>query len=216
MLTRKIFTCLFSATVLFGSGLYLTAQDRDSTGSPPNATQWLNERFKRSFIEPDWLVATEREQNNLFGNETATESERNNLFANETATAVQAFKAAESEEAKSTAKAELRKALVADYENKMDQYDAHLEKLEKELEAMRERLSRRRAAKEDMVDLKLKETIANADGLGWPSGPNSMNVPGRLPPSYSSQYVPGIFSSPKRTPTRPAQRPTVQRTQKTN
>ena len=202
MLTRKIFTCLFSATVLFGSGLYLTAQDRGLFGSPPNATQWLNEQADRSLIEARWRLATQ--------------SERNNQFANETATAVQAFKAAESEEAKSTAKAELRKALVADYENKMDQYDAHLEKLEKELEAMRERLSRRRAAQEDMVYLKLKETIANADGLGWPSGPNAMNVPGRLPPTYSGQVAPRFFPSPKLPPTLPAQRPTVQRTQKTN
>ena len=202
MLTRKIFTCLFSATVLFGSGLYLTAQDRTPFEFPSNQTQRPNDLMNRALIERGWGVSTE--------------SERNNQFANETATAVQAFKAAESEEAKSTAKAELRKALVADYENKMDQYDAHLEKLEKELEAMRERLARRRAAQEDMVDLKLKETIANADGLGWPSGPNAMNVPGRLPPTYSGQVAPRFFPSPILPPTLPAQRPTVQSTQKTN
>ena len=209
MLTRKILTCLFSATVLFGSGLYLTAQESSRIEedlerrtiftpleNPPQLNRGLNDRR--------WRLSTNREQN---------------TFANETVKAVQAFKAAESEEAKSTAKAELRKALVADYENKMDQYDAHLEKLEKELEAMRERLSRRRAAKEDMVDLKLKETIANADGLGWPSGPNSMNPPGRLQPSFSSQFAPAFFPSPvPPTPAtnRPAQPPTLQRTQKTN
>jgi hypothetical protein len=210
MLTRKIFTCLFSASLLLGSGLYLTAQDSNQFGQAASQLQQTSVIQRLEDVrgigtaDPRWRLVGNREQNR---------------FANETATAVQAFKAAESEEAKSAAKAELRKALMADYENKMDQYDEHLEKLEKELEAMRDRLSRRRAAKEDMVDLKLKETIANAEGLGWPSGPNSMNPPGRMPTSFSTQFqqTAPSFPSPVRLPAsipiQPAQPPTLQRTE---
>ncbi len=176
MLTRKLCTTLIAAAAMLGSCLILTAQDGDpiSVGQP-----WQVARGYSTYRPVP---------SNL--NSTSVRWLQNNVEQRMAVeVAVNKLKQADSDEAKSTAKRDLRKVLVADYEDKMNRYDEHLEKLEKELEAMRERLSRRRAAKEDMVDLKLKEIVANADGLGWPSGPTAQQTGifnNAYPPQFNS------------------------------
>lgn len=78
-------------------------------------------------------------------------------------------KAAKDSVEKDGAKDELLAALSAEYDNRMNVYDKHIESLEKQVEEMRERLSRRRKAKDEVVELKLKQLVSEADGLGWPS-----------------------------------------------
>ena len=186
MFNQKMTTSLIAIAVMLGSGIFLTAQDSDPfsrTGTNQtqlretlrfNRTQTNNQR---AFLDSQWRLASP-------GGEVA----------NDVSVAVTALKSADSDEEKSEAKSKLREALVADYEDKMDRYDEHLEKLEKELDAMRERLSRRRKAQEEMVDLKLSEIIANADGLGWPTGPVGGsttifgNEPRYFPGSTGNQY----------------------------
>jgi len=160
MLTQRIFACgavLIPAVIL--GGLSLTAQDL-----PPAQQVFQNPPRTQSGLQ---IQRGYRGTNN-----STTALAWTNVNETEVGKALNAFRKAETDDAKDGAKSELRDALAAEYEDRMNQYDAHIESLEKELEAMRERLSRRRKAKDDMVSLKMKEMIANADGLGWPSGPN--------------------------------------------
>lgn len=182
MLTRRIFACvavLIPAAVL--SGLSLTAQDKQPD-QPAQPT-----RVGQAYVLPPSRTTT-------FGfepgyQELATVPQWMEQPESEVGTALKQFRAAETDDAKQDAKSELRDALAAEYEDKMNQYDAHIEALEKELESMRERLTRRRKAKDDMVSLKLKEMMANADGLGWPSGPSRT-------PSPRQTFFPGQNTSP--------------------
>jgi len=160
MLIRKTFACIaILVPATFLTVMSLTAQD-GSTPALVQQTQPVTSPFS-SARAPATLT---------FG--TATSNARWRKEESEVDQALATFKSAESADAKADAKVELRDALATEYDDRMDQYDAHITSLETELEKMKERLSRRRAAKDEMVDLKLQEVLANADGLGWPTGTN--------------------------------------------
>jgi hypothetical protein len=63
----------------------------------------------------------------------------------------------------------IEKLLHTQYTQKMDSYQEHLAKLEDKLQAMRSQLERRRDAQQEMVDLRMKVLLAEADDLGWPA-----------------------------------------------
>ena len=206
MLNRKLLACvvfLFPATAL--TCLTLTAQDESR-----QAQTW-------KLLAP---ATAGPNPNNPFGNRAVlarTGYKGTAAFAHGPVTeAFQALKAADSDEARANAKTDLRKALVTDYDDKMDQYDAHIESLEKELEQMKDRLSRRRAAKEEMVDLKLKEMLANADGLGWPGNtPRNDFFQSGLNPVQTS-WSPANFPQLRRPAVPITPQPTVSTTRRAN
>ncbi len=84
-------------------------------------------------------------------------------------TALNALKSAEDDAAKRTAESDLRKALEADYDARLEGYEKHLDQLETELAKMRDQLQKRKMAKSEMVALRMQVLQAEADDLGWPS-----------------------------------------------
>lgn len=146
-MTSKIFTALIVSTIAASSAMAWPMQEVElrspSVPSFPKVTRW----------EVAGQRPTSPQQESEFNVQRAT----------------QTMKLAKSDDARATAETVLREALTNDYDLKMKGYEEHLEKLEKELEAMRDRLSRRRAAKAEMVELRIKVLKAEADDLGWPS-----------------------------------------------
>lgn len=183
MLNQKMVCCVAVAVIL-GSGIYLSAQDPFEGPPTNNVTQDPLEGPtannvavpNRKLVRRKPVVTSDfnRDANWRPASESSfRQYVRNVQIETPLSKAMNALQNAESEEMKANAKMNLRDALATDYDEKMDQYDEHIEKLENQLEEMRARLSRRRDAKDDMVSLKLKELIAKADGLGWPTGPTN-------------------------------------------
>ncbi len=174
MLYRKLACCV--AIAVLGSGINLLAQDQFE--QPPRQTMKRQTVRSQNPWSPDaqtnsnvqWKSPNQARRYSLFAQSVFPAQSKTAAALNE---ALTSMKNAESEEMKANAKMNLRDALAADYDDKMDRYDEHIEKLENQLEEMRARLSRRREAKDDMVDLKLKGLVADADGLGWPTGPTN-------------------------------------------
>ena len=83
--------------------------------------------------------------------------------------AKQQLRKAESEADKEEATEALKDALGADYDARLNEYEDHLDQLAKELDDMRSKLRKKRAAKSEMVNLRLKQVMAEAEDLGWPS-----------------------------------------------
>lgn len=71
--------------------------------------------------------------------------------------------------AKHVFKGEIQQLLSIQYDQKMDSYEQHLNELKNRLETMRVQLHRRRAAKEQIVDLHTRLLLAKANGLGRPA-----------------------------------------------
>ena len=80
---------------------------------------------------------------------------------------------------KKAAEDKLRKLLAADYDSRLNDYEKHLDNLAAQLKQMRTKLQKRRSAKSDMIDLRVKVLKAEADDLGWPSRINRSRFPSR-------------------------------------
>jgi hypothetical protein len=83
-------------------------------------------------------------------------------------TAIEAYRDAASEADKTDARNKIEELLAAQYDRSLDNYDKYLEELSAKIEEMREQVSRRRAARDEIVKLKLQMVVSEADGLGWP------------------------------------------------
>ena len=83
--------------------------------------------------------------------------------------ATKAMRQAESSSERAEAKDKLVALLSEDYDSRLSDYEEHLEDLEKQLDEMRAKLKKRRQAKDDMIDLRIKVLEAEADDLGWPT-----------------------------------------------
>ena len=102
--------------------------------------------------------------------------------------AVKTLKAAEGSAARTEAKDKLVELLSQDYDARLVSYDKQIRSLEEQIVEMRDRLDRRRRAKDDMIELRIKVLEAEADDLGWPSmirgrsqfGQQSFGFPSRL------------------------------------
>lgn len=82
--------------------------------------------------------------------------------------AVKALKDAETAEDSEDAETKLLDALGNEYDQRLDEYAAYLDSLEKQLKDMRKKLDKRREAKTEMVRLRLQVIKAESNDLGWP------------------------------------------------
>ena len=82
--------------------------------------------------------------------------------------ALTAIKESESEADRAAAEEKLRGLLETQYDASLDNYATYLDEMQKKLAELRDQLDRRRDAKMEMVELRLKTLISTADGLGWP------------------------------------------------
>jgi len=87
--------------------------------------------------------------------------------------AARSLRTAESTDDKQAAEKTLRELLSKDYDSRLAGYEKHLDEMEAKLKEMRDKLKRRRAAKSEMIDLRVRVLEAEADDLGWPARTNS-------------------------------------------
>ena len=82
--------------------------------------------------------------------------------------ALKKAKAADDDDAQDDAEKELRNALNAEYDAMLETHEKQLDALEKKISELRKQLRRREDAKSELVDLRFKMLLHEADGLGWP------------------------------------------------
>ena len=95
------------------------------------------------------------------------------------------------------AKEELRKALSAEYDEVLAQYDKNLDRLAKQLQAMQEKLEKRKSAKDDMIKLRMQVLEAEADDLGWPGQTGRTGFSGPFGSNSGFNQFPNANSYPR-------------------
>jgi len=135
--------------------------------------------------------------------------------------AADAVRKAKGDEETNAARRKLGELIEKCFENDMVQRQRELAQLEKRLANLREQLDRRKAKKQDIVDLQMKVLLNEADGLGFFSGDSKnndlhLNITGRVDPfggtTIVGPYAVGpasvdatpLFEIPTPTPTAPA------------
>jgi hypothetical protein len=96
--------------------------------------------------------------------------------------AIDALREAEGDD-RDEARDRVREELIAHYDKSMEQYEKHLDELTKRVAELREQISKRRAARDELVDLKLRMIESEVEGLGWPGERSGFRFefPGLLP-----------------------------------
>ncbi len=89
-----------------------------------------------------------------------------------------ALRNTQSADDRAAAEQTLRELLAEDYDALLAGYETYLDQAEARIKEMRTKLQRRRDAKSDMIDLRVKVLEAEADDLGWPSKMRSNRFPG--------------------------------------
>jgi hypothetical protein len=103
--------------------------------------------------------------------------------------AAETVRDAKGDDAKSAAQKNLADLLNKCYDEDMAQRERELKQIEERLTKLRELLSRRRAKKQDIIDLQTKVALNDADGLGFYDGERSAK--GGTPNYYYSPAQPG-------------------------
>lgn len=139
MKTKFILACTVAfATTIGAHAQQETEQSQIVVASSPQDATWAISRFP--------------------GNEAAQEWRE----------ALKAYADAESASDKKELEGKISDMLGEQYDSALDRYDMQIEEMEKRLEEMRDQVKRRRAARDEMVDLKLQMILSEAEGLGWP------------------------------------------------
>ncbi len=95
--------------------------------------------------------------------------------------AMKALRDADSESTKADAKNKIEELLTAQYDESLNNYDKYLEELSSKIAEMKTQVEKRRAARDEMVQLKLQMVVSEADGLGWPDD--------RQGPAFPSMHI---------------------------
>lgn len=121
--------------------------------------------------------------------------------ANELGQALAKLRETESEDDRNKSITEIRGLLSKQYDESLDRYEDYLAELEARLAKMKEQVDKRRDAKMELVDLRLKTLVNEADGLGWPSEANQSLFGAQSPsfyaPSFPSTAVPSQQFAPQ-------------------
>ena len=90
---------------------------------------------------------------------------------------VAAYQATTDEEAKRAIEAKIEALLGELFDVQQQEREAQLKPMEERVKKLRETLSKRGAMRDDLVQLRLKVLLQDADGMGW--GPDEFLMPGR-------------------------------------
>ena len=120
--------------------------------------------------------------------------------------AAEAVRDAKGDEEKSAAQKKLAEVLSKCYDDDMVQREKELKQIEERLTKLRDLLERRRAKKQDIIDLQTKVALNEAEGLGFydserPAkvGPFTVTLPGNRVEASSGTVVPAA-PTPKAAP----------------
>ena len=83
---------------------------------------------------------------------------------------VRDWKAAGTEDVRSEAEENLRKALAEEFAARMAQHEQQVEELEARVRELREQLDRRREKQSEIIEFRFQELLREAQGLGWGGG----------------------------------------------
>lgn len=83
---------------------------------------------------------------------------------------------AKTEDEKQVMKSDLKKRLLDYFEKDLAERESKLKPLEDRVKKLREQIDKRRAAKEELVDLQLKLIEHQAEGLGFFTEPNGLQI----------------------------------------
>ena len=117
----------------------------------------------------------------------------------EIATVTKQLRDADNSAKRTEAKARLVELLSKDYDALLATHSEELDRLEEKLAQMRSRLKKRRAAKQDMIELRLKVLEAEATDLGWPTRNARSQTVRRSGYYYSNQRQPVPTGNPAMT-----------------
>ena len=90
-------------------------------------------------------------------------------LAREIADATQQLRDTNDTKQRAAARQRLAELLSTDYDERLRAHGDDLDRLEEQLAQMRKRLEKRRAAKQDMIELRLRVLETEASDLGWPA-----------------------------------------------
>jgi hypothetical protein len=118
--------------------------------------------------------------------------------------AVGKLKSAKNEADKTSATNEISKLLDKWFKRDMERREKQIAEIEERVKKLREQIDKRKKAKEDIINLRLKTIVNEADGLGFPGG-FEHDVEGFGPPRNGFH----VFTPPRAahfdvTPTAPA------------
>ena len=95
--------------------------------------------------------------------------------AKELAVAVKAVKDAKNDDEKKSASKTIQQLLDKQFERDFQQREEELAPVEERVKSLRRQLDKRKAAKDDIIGLRLKTILNNADGLGFPGDDGSLD-----------------------------------------
>lgn len=129
-------------------------------------------------------------------------------YGNDLQKALHEFKSAESDDDKDDAKGKVKTELEKQYDAFLERDQKRIDQLFDRLKKLEAQLEKRKDAKDRLVELKLEMLISQAEGLGWPTdnsgiiyGPSLMPTPVQEPAFYDSGI--GIDPSMTLTPSAP-------------
>lgn len=107
--------------------------------------------------------------------------------------AIKSLKDSSEPEAQKTATDTIQQQLSEQFDLDLKQREKELADVEAKVKSLREQLDKRKAAREDIIGLRLKTITNDAAGLGFPSG-SSASEPSEdlLPPSNAPLYEPNL------------------------
>ncbi|MHC4401915.1 MAG: hypothetical protein ACYTG0_19760 [Planctomycetota bacterium] len=117
------------------------------------------------------------------------------------AAALKKLLAAETDEAKAEAKAQTQYVLDGYFEQDMKFREREIADIERRVKKLRAQLEKRRAAKDEIIELQLKLIEYEAEGLGFPGIPWLKNVP-VIGEKFRGRATPPTPVSPPAPPTR--------------
>ena len=88
--------------------------------------------------------------------------------------AKQNLKDARDEGARQAATDVIKKHLIKQFEQDLSQREKELQSVEERLKTLRQQLEKRKLAKDEIVSLRLKTIVNDAEGLGFPGGDDSL------------------------------------------
>ena len=119
------------------------------------------------------------------------EVKENEVFCN----ALQSLKDAKNDDARKKATAVIQKHLAKKFEEDQQQREKELAEAEERVKTLRKQFDKRKAAKDEIIALRLKTLINNAEGLGFPGDEDGQNREG-FPGGPGAYYMPPSFGAP--------------------
>ena len=160
MILKTIFVaCGLAVASFFAVGVAQQQEDASLQESPGKL------RIRTTEVKPDFRPA-KLQETRTFKHFVPTKEQR--VMDKKVAEAAKNLRQSKSGDERLATIETLKTLLRADYDDRLAGYDEYLNQLEEKLVEMRGKLQKRREAKEEMIELRIKVLESEAEDLGWP------------------------------------------------